>query len=168
MKSFILNFRAFLNERKVLKRNEEIFLPVWWKTVSVVIMIAMPLVAFLFSIGIGLHNESFCDWITDIDYWKSWIGVFVISWLLAFIMFYVMDAGHIIIKDGVLTKRYRFVYTEKIMLSEITRVSMGYALIKNEGNLHLDIRGNSNQIIYINASAYPQKTLKLICKKIGF
>ena len=44
MKSFILNFRAFFNERKVLKRNEEIFLPV---------------------------------------------------------------------KDGVLTKRYRFVYTEK-------------------------------------------------------
>lgn len=168
MKSFILNFRAFFNERKVLKRNEEIFLPVWWKTVSVVIMIAMPLVAFLFSIGIGLHNESFCDWITDIDYWKSWIGVFVISWLLAFTMFYVMDAGHIIIKDGVLTKRYRFVYTEKIMLCEITRVSMGYALIKNEGNLHLDIRGKSNQIIYINASAYPQKTLKLICKKIGF
>lgn len=168
MKSFILNFSAFFNERKVLKRNEEIFLPVWWKNVSVVIMIAMPLVAFLFSIGIGLHNESFCDWITDIDYWKSWIGVFVISWLLAFIMFYVMDAGHIIIKDGVLTKRYRFVYTEKFMLSEITRVSMGYALIKNEGNLHLDIRGNSNQIIYINASAYPQKTLKLICKKIGF
>jgi len=168
MKSFILNFSAFFNERKVLKRNEEIFLPVWWKTASVVIMMAMPLVAFLFSIGIGLHNESFCDWITDIDYWKSWIGVFVISWLLAFIMFYVMDAGHIIIKDGVLTKRYRFVCTEKIMLSEITRVSMGHALIKNEGNLHLDIRGNSNQIIYINASAYPKKTLKLICKKIGF
>lgn len=168
MKSFILNFSAFFNERKVLKRNEEIFLPVWWKNVSVVIMIAMPLVAFLFSIGIGLHNESFCDWITDIDYWKSWIGVFVISWLLAFIMFYVMDAGHIIIKDGVLTKRYRFVCTEKIMLSEITSVSMGHALIKNEGNLHLDIRGKSNQIIYINASAYPQKTLKLICKKIGF
>ena len=168
MKSFILNFSAFFNERKVLKRNEEIFLPVWWKTASVVIMMAMPLVAFLFSIGIGLHNESFCDWITDIDYWKSWIGVFVISWLLAFIMFYVMDAGHIIIKDGVLTKRYRFVCTEKIMLSKITRVSMGHALIKNEGNLHLDIRGNSNQIIYINASAYPKKTLKLICKKIGF
>lgn len=47
MKSFILNFRAFLNERKVLKRNEEIFLPV---------------------------------------------------------------------KDGVLTQRYRFVYTEKIIV----------------------------------------------------
>ena len=167
MKSFILNFRAFFNERKVLKRNEEIFLPVWWKTASVVIMIVIPLIALSFSIGTGLYNDVFLDWMTDIDYWKSWIGVFVISWLLAFTMFYVMDAGHIIIKDGVLTKRYRFVYTEKIMLSEITSVSMGHALIKNEGNLHLDIRGNSNQIIYINANAYPQKTLKLICKKIG-
>ena len=127
----------------------------------------MPLIALSFSIGTGLYNDVFLDWMTDIDYWKSWIGVFVISWLLAFTMFYVMDAGHIIIKDGVLTKRYRFVYTEKIMLCEITRVSMGYALIKNEGNLHLDIRGKSNQIIYINANAYPQKTLKLICKKIG-
>ena len=72
-----------------------------------------------------------------------------------------------IIKNGVFIKRFRFVFTEECMLSEIASVSMGHGFVKNEGWLHLDIRNKFGKIIYINASAYSNKTIECICHKIG-
>ena len=150
------------------EKNDEIFIPIWWKNIFFVFMLIIPVCFFLISVMNGIYRGIFLQWITNKNYCKTWAGELFLGWFLAFMIYFSMNAGHIIIKDGIITKRYCFVYTKKMIINEILDVSMGRELIKNEGGMHLDINSKSNKIIYVNTSLYSKEAIKLICNKIGF
>lgn len=154
------NLKLFIWERKVLKKNKNIFFPDnKFLYIFLVLSIIIPILIF------GCINGRMAILM------KSLLQVKLILLFGCIFLFLIIEisARQISIYDGYLIQRSCFVKEEKIKISEIRNCKITTGRKKGEAVVNLKIIENiSGKIININMVAYKKYSIRKITELLGY